>query len=130
MGFKLVPADAITSYNAQGKSLDDAFLDLNFGDYGDPASHAYVMLSRLTSLAGMRVLASFDKLALRFPRPRDMLEEVKRLQGKIQVTDSKVPTFKTPKRKKNYCSCEMCGAAWTDDDVADQWTATRIPKRL
>lgn len=70
---------AITDYKAQGRSLHHAFLDLKAPPRKRDANSFYVMLSRLTSLEGLRLLRDFDPTKLMVPLPLPLAAELDRL---------------------------------------------------
>ena len=70
---------AITDYKAQGRSLTHAFLDLKAPPGKRDANSFYVMLSRLTSLSGLRLLRDFDPIKLMVPLPLPLAAELDRL---------------------------------------------------
>ncbi len=72
---------AITDYKSQGRSLTHAFLDLKAPPGKRDANSFYVMLSRLTSLSGLRILRDFDASKLNVPIPLALSQELTRLSN-------------------------------------------------
>jgi hypothetical protein len=82
--FPVLPAYAITGYAAQGATFEKAIIDLREpeGKKCGPckAADAYVLLSRLKSLAGLKILRPFQKTALTRLPPASVREEILRLE--------------------------------------------------
>jgi hypothetical protein len=75
----LILSYAVTDYKAQGRSLTHAFIDLKAPPGKRDANSFYVMLSRLTSLQGLRILREFDPSKLNVPVPLPLANELRRL---------------------------------------------------
>ena len=71
------PAYAFTCHRAQGQTFSRVVIDLQSCSTVDAA---YVMLSRATSLDGVRVLRPFDQSKITNPVPRELRSELLRLQ--------------------------------------------------
>ena len=70
------PGFAMTVHKAQGQTMPRVIVDLE-GCIG--AEQSYVMISRATSLNGLRVLRGFDSKQIRKRRSEDLRKEFKRL---------------------------------------------------
>jgi hypothetical protein len=122
--FKLVLAASVTVYNAQGSSKKNAILDLWGG-----ASDIYVMLSRLTTLAGLTILRWFPFSTLQQRRSDAMLAEIDRLQQLAQQRSDNAPAFvpRSDRAGDTRCGCALCAG----DSVARagrRIRATRAPR--
>ena len=67
-GFPLREGYALTVNSAQGMTMQETIVDFGNMNYGKVYAHAYVALSRVTTLAGLKVInlpetpAAFNKL--------------------------------------------------------------------
>ena len=83
--FKLLPADTITAYTAQGGTFDAVVLDMQRPPSGSGVGLAqhwlacYVMLSRATSLDGLLILRPAKREELETRPPQYLLDELERL---------------------------------------------------
>ena len=113
-GFQFVMATAITGYNAQGKSFDEAVVHLSqSARASDIPVDMYVLLSRLRSLAGLKLLRGFPKTFFREPRSKAMVAEMNRLQNLADegLKKRKVPEFikRCPLDDEDTrCKCTWC----------------------
>lgn len=73
----LLPAYVFTDYKAQGRSLDYAIVD---PDSAMSMQGAYVMLSRVRTLAGLAVLHPFRPIKIEDRIPEDLRTELARLE--------------------------------------------------
>ena len=77
----LIPSFAYTAHNSQGISLNSSFIDLS----SDPSiTCAYVMLSCLHSLDGLKILWPFSFEKCNKHGPEEMHAELKRLDALYQ----------------------------------------------
>jgi hypothetical protein len=108
-----VLATAITGYNAQGKSFDNAGVDFNNPYTNDIAIDLYVLLSRLKTLQGLTVLRAFPKSYLRQQRPKSMVDEMTRLEelAAAFLEEHNVPLYEpyAPDDEDDpRCACAEC----------------------
>jgi len=117
--FKLVLAHATTGYNAQGKSLERAAVVM---DAKSKAVDVYVLLSRLTSLAGLTLLQWFPLSLLQQRRQPQMLAEMQRLRDLADELEEKsgAPAY-TPLTGDPGDS--RCGCAWCRTNADQKWRA-------
>lgn len=73
----IVPAFSMTAHRAQGQSMEHVIVDIESCRPGSEAP--YVMLSRATSLNGLRIFRPFDFSHIRFKRSEDIVVEEHRL---------------------------------------------------
>jgi len=79
--FYLTLGFALTDYKVQGKSYDAAIVDLSKPARSKSGINSlYVMLSRIRSLEGLRILTSFDEHDLRVQLPPNYRKEMHRLE--------------------------------------------------
>ena len=79
--FPLIPTLCVTDYKAQGHTYDSAIVDLQYppGGRKDYILAVYVMLSRVKSLNGLRILTDFTASQLQQPFPAYITQEWNRL---------------------------------------------------
>jgi hypothetical protein len=80
--FPLIPTRCITDYKSQGSGFSNTVVDLAYPSDGprpDYALAVYVMLSRVRTLEGLRILRPFDHQKMQAPFPGHIREEWNRL---------------------------------------------------
>ena len=82
-GFRVLPADAMTVYAAQGSTFEAVIADMQRPPNFDAAKHwlaCYVMLSRAKTLEGFLVLRPATRQELSAKPPQYLLDELARLE--------------------------------------------------
>jgi hypothetical protein len=111
----LTPGYSYTSFSCQGMTLDQAIVDLAYPGWkgNDDAADAYVFLSRVKTLSGLRILRDFDRRRLRKPRDELLWQELARLEttsiAYMDQTRQTDPAF--PCLGSSVCRCTDCFAS-------------------
>jgi hypothetical protein len=81
--FPIIPTLCVTDYKSQGHTYENAVVDLTYPPKGrkDYILAVYVMLSRVKTLHGLRILADFDAQELQQPFPEYVSSEWLRLNS-------------------------------------------------
>ena len=77
--FPMTPANSLTAYKAQGKTIKKLIIDLT-SSYGKNSAYSYVALSRAKCLNDILILRNFKKENLIRIIPKDLLVELERLK--------------------------------------------------
>lgn len=116
---------AITVHKSQGMSLDAAEIDLrNAFTYGQ----GYVALSRVRTLAGMKVLGLNSQALLVDPRVVHRDEKFKSESDDAEFAFDEMEESEIEKMQQSFISA--CGGTWNDGsvEVAQKTSAERIKK--
>ena len=93
-------------------TLDKAIVDLAYPGWkgNDEAADAYVFLSRVKTLSGLRILRDFDRRRLRKPRDELLWKELSRLESKsiAYMLKTKQSDPKFPCIGSSACRCSDC----------------------
>lgn len=86
--FPLIPTRCITDFKSQGSSFSSVVVDLTYptdAPRKDYALAVYVMLSRVRTLEGLRILRLFDRQKIQAPFPKHIRDEWERLSALSSV---------------------------------------------